>query len=682
MRDHRSSEHRPGRTARRSAERLNWVLAAINSVHRALLRAATEESLYASVCEALTADTPFSLATIAVPENEPAQQIRIIAAAGTAVGYVKDLTIRWDQSPLGDGPAGRAARSQTVQFNDDLMTDPRFVPWRQRASQFGLRSSFVLPVHLPNGTFAALLSVYSERIAAVNRHQLARFQVLGEDLGVCIEVLRTRRALQSALNRAHRQDHQLEVLGRAFENSTSGVLMTGPDNLIVRANRAFEVLFGYSRHEAIGRDPSFLTSGRHDRAFFRAMWRDLRSAGCWSGDIINLTRSRQEIVCCLNIAVARDPHDNVIAHIASFQDVTEQRRASETLAREMHFSQMIMESMPGIVFFFDRDGRIHRWNRNLETVSGYSAAEMRKIHPLDLFAASDRPLARTQFEHAFSKGDADFEAQITAKSIGLRPYLISGRRLNDSGHHFLIGVGIDIDAQKKAEHSLAEHVDVLQRISRQIFEVQELERSAISRELHDSVAQDIGAVSLNIAILRNLLPKSTNVMLLQRLDDSQELLEAATQRLRNVMVDLRPPGFDEFGLVPALRAHAERVARRAGFDVQVSGENPMPPISASEAMALFRIAQEALTNVVKHADASSVQITLTSDAELISMEIRDNGVGFEPKSPQQKFAHIGLMTMAERAELIGAQCSVRARPGEGTAVLIRLERHRARRRAH
>lgn len=626
------------------------------------------------MCEALTTGTPFSLATIAVPEETAVRRIRIVAAAGKAVAYVKGISIRWDATSLGEGPAGRAARTRAVQFNDDLLNDPRFAPWQKRAREFGLRSSFVLPVCLPNGTFAILLSVYSEHVAAVDREQLKRFQVLGDDLGACIEIVRTRSALQSALARTQRQSHKLEILGRAFESSVTGVIVTGPDNLIAEANAAFERLFGYTREEVIGRDPSLLASGKHDRAFFRLLWSQLREQGSWAGDIVNLHKSGREIVCSLNITAARDTHGTATTYIANFQDITEQRQSTEALVREKSVSQAIMESMPGVVYFFDRQGRFLRWNRNLETICGYSAAEIAHMHPLDLFPICDKSLAHRRFEEVFKLGSAEFEAALNTKVGAARPYLFSGRRLNYSGQDFLIGVGIDIGAQKDAEDALAEHVEVLQRLSRQILDVQERERTALSRELHDSIAQDIGAVSLNLAIFRNLLPSGASTVLHQRIDDSQELLEEATQRIRNLMSDLRPPGLDEFGLVPALRAHGERVARRAGFAIHVRGQNPAPPLAQADTMALFRIAQEALNNIVKHAHASTVRITLTSSADELTMKVSDNGVGFDAATPAREAQGMGLMTMTERAELIGAQCAVRSSRGRGTVVTVFLDR--------
>jgi len=663
----RLGRKQPGATA---AERMNWVLGAVNDAHRALVRATSETQLYQSICAALSAAEPFALATVSVAEQTPERTVRVVAAAGKAVGYIEELVLTWDDSTLGNGPAGRAIHTGEVQFNDDLMADERFSPWRARALAFGLRSSFVLPIHLPGGALAVLLSVYSERTTAIDAQQLELFRRLGEDLGVCIEMLRTRAALQAALERAERQDLQLAVLERAFENSVAAVMVTDVHNRIALINPTFEKLFGYRREELLGRDPVLLASGRHDSEYFQSMWEQLRVQGRWSGEIVNLSRDGREITCWLSLAAVRDTQERLANYIGSYRDLTAQIHSLEALRGEQRFAEATMESMPGIVYFFDRDGRFRRWNRNFLKVTGYSAEQLRRMHPLDFFEAEHRDMVRERIERVFSQGEASIEAPLVTRFGRAIPYLLTGRRLCFAGEDFLLGVGIDISTRVAAEHARDAHLQRLQTLSRQVLEIQESERQAIGRELHDSVAQDVGAVSLNLSILRGTLAQPLDTPIARRLDDSQKLLEDAALRLRNVMAELRPPGLDEFGLLAALREHAERVAERAGFAVAVRGEEPRPPLTAATAIALFRIAQEALNNVVKHAAAKHVIITLAATGKGTRLEVRDDGIGFDP--PARPKGGLGMLTMTERAELIGAHCAVDAAPGGGTGVLVTI----------
>lgn len=627
------------------------------------------------MCEALTSGTPFALATISVGDSTLARSIQIRAAAGKALSYLDGISIAWDDSPLGNGPAGCAWRSGEVQFNDDLLADARYAPWRERARAYGFRSSFVLPVSPPGGSIAVLLSVYSEEKAAVDREQLELFRLLGEDLGVCIEVLRNRNALQEALEYRVRQDREIAVLQSAFESSVAAVVVTDMHSCVAVVNPAFETLFGYSREQIIGRNLSVLASGRHGSEYFREMWEELRTRGCWSGDIVNRGKDGREIVCWLSISALRNSNHHITHYVGSYRDISDQLQSMEALRREQRFANAIMESMPGIVYFYDTSGRFRRWNRNFLEVSGYSAEELQGMQPLDFFDAEHKQLMQDRIGNVFENGADSVEAPFVTKSGVSIPYLFTGQRLNYAGENFLIGVGIDISKRKAAEHARDAQLERLQSLSRQVLEIQERERNALGRELHDSIAQDIGAVSLNLTILRSLLGEPMNGALAQRLDDSQTLLEEAAHRLRDLMVELRPPGLDEFGLVAALAEHANRVARRTGISITVNGSDPQPRFQASVAITLFRIVQEALNNVVKHARASEVRISLEVGSEEVILDVEDDGSGFDlPGRSARGSRGMGMLTMSERAESIGGQCTVRSTIGKGTLVRVSAPR--------
>jgi two-component system sensor histidine kinase UhpB len=236
---------------------------------------------------------------------------------------------------------------------------------------------------------------------------------------------------------------------------------------------------------------------------------------------------------------------------------------------------------------------------------------------------------------------------------------------------------------------LKQYASRLQAVSRQLLEVQENERRMLARELHDTVGQQLTALNLNLSIIQNTLPPELASKVGNRLDDSQKLLEDTTLHLRNVMVELRPPGIDEFGLLAALKEHAQRVARRSGFQLTISGAEPKPRFALTIAMALFRIAQEALNNTVKHAQASAVAIELKQTRQRVRLVIADDGGGFEnrlqtppnlhvnapPRSPLRSPPNhygMGMTTMRERAEAIGAELRIQSKIGQGTQVVIEM----------
>ncbi|HVW68449.1 MAG TPA: sensor histidine kinase, partial [Steroidobacteraceae bacterium] len=155
--------------------------------------------------------------------------------------------------------------------------------------------------------------------------------------------------------------------------------------------------------------------------------------------------------------------------------------------------------------------------------------------------------------------------------------------------------------------------------------------------------------------------------------DSQALLEETTRNLRNVMMELRPAGLDELGLLAALKEHASQVARRSELEVTVTGVEPRPRLTPTEEIALFRIAQEALNNIVKHARATECSVTLRQDPRAVVLSIADDGVGFDTGSkPVMGGYGMGTTTMRERAEAVGARLQLESGLGEGTSVTVEL----------
>ena len=156
------------------------------------------------------------------------------------------------------------------------------------------------------------------------------------------------------------------------------------------------------------------------------------------------------------------------------------------------------------------------------------------------------------------------------------------------------------------------------------------------------------------------------------LDDSAMLVEQTTEQIRNMLADLRPPVLDDYGLVAALRWYGDQFAKRTEIAVSVVSEEPVPRLAARVENSLFRIAQEAMTNVAKHAQATQLNVKVDLDHETLHLVIRDNGIGFD----SLEFTGVndgtgwGLLNITERAEALGGECSVVSAPGKGTLVIV------------
>jgi signal transduction histidine kinase len=222
--------------------------------------------------------------------------------------------------------------------------------------------------------------------------------------------------------------------------------------------------------------------------------------------------------------------------------------------------------------------------------------------------------------------------------------------------------------------SLSRQRDEIRAMASRLADVEESERKQLARELHDRVGQNLTALSINLNILgsrsKGRRPKDP------RIDDCLSLLRDMTDSIRNVMGQLRPALLDEYGLLAALREYCGRFSRRFGIEVEVQGDGSGTGLPSASETAMFRIAQEALNNIAKHARAGRVRVTVTGDGKAVRMVVSDDGDGFvvdgafDPASRRGW----GITTMTERAEAIGGFCRIDSAPGKGTVVTVEVPR--------
>ena len=212
------------------------------------------------------------------------------------------------------------------------------------------------------------------------------------------------------------------------------------------------------------------------------------------------------------------------------------------------------------------------------------------------------------------------------------------------------------------------------KVSRRMVEVQEAERRDVANHLHDLVGQKLTALSINLNIIKSQLLPNQSAQIQARLEDSLKMVEETTESIRDVMAELRPDVLDDFGLTPVLRWYAEQFTKRTGVATSVVDEGPVRRLSPTAEHALFRMAQNALSNVAKHAHADRAVVTLRSTPRSTCLTVADNGDGFDPTVVHQATHDHGwgLMIMRERAEAIGAQLDIKSARGHGTRIMVTL----------
>lgn len=226
-----------------------------------------------------------------------------------------------------------------------------------------------------------------------------------------------------------------------------------------------------------------------------------------------------------------------------------------------------------------------------------------------------------------------------------------------------------MDSERDGERKLSE-----QALSRRLVEAEEAERRRIAGELHDRVGQNLSALNINLDIVLGALGEDAPMDVRVRLRDSLALVDGTLQAIENVMAELRPPLLEEYGLGAALGWYAEEFCRRTGIEVDFRDDarERNRELRREAAVALLRIAQEALSNVAKHAGARRVGIALSVADGAMSVEISDDGAGFDAQAAQARSSRWGMTTMRERAEAVGGAIDIASRPGSGTVLRARV----------
>jgi signal transduction histidine kinase len=219
------------------------------------------------------------------------------------------------------------------------------------------------------------------------------------------------------------------------------------------------------------------------------------------------------------------------------------------------------------------------------------------------------------------------------------------------------------------------HERELQELSTRLIRAQEEERGRLARELHDEIGQALTAMSINVAEIEKRLSPGPKSALRDRLAETAALVEQTSEQISALALDLRPSLLDDLGLVSALRWYVSRYTERMGIDVQVEAVDLAKRLDREVETALYRVVQEALTNVARHARATRVRLRLERKVSSVLATIKDNGRGFDAQELNGRTAPergAGLLGMRERVTLLGGSFRLASIPGGGTELSVEI----------
>lgn len=360
----------------------------------------------------------------------------------------------------------------------------------------------------------------------------------------------------------------------------------------------------------------------------------------------------------------------------------ERRMAEAALQESEERLKLVLEGSQNSFWDYNIKTGVVERSSQLAVMLGYEPGDIASInaHWPDYVHPDDLPQAVQAFEDHIAGKTPAYEAEyrLKCKDGGWIWVMDHGRvvaRDRDGRPLRVAGTHRDVTDAKATRERLTESLSMLRALARRLQTVREEERAGIAREVHDVLGQEMTGLKMDVAWLSSRLSRASQSddlqPLLDKLASMSENIDLTIQNIRRISTELRPAVLDALGLVPALEWQARDFTTRTGVPCRFVTDLDDIDVDNERATAVFRIAQEALTNVTRHARASEVTIRLSRDDGAIRLSVKDNGIGM-PKNAIEARRSLGLLGMQERAMIFGGHVEFESEPGKGTLVALRM----------
>ena len=388
----------------------------------------------------------------------------------------------------------------------------------------------------------------------------------------------------------------------------------------------------------------------------------------------NGTRTVMDVRCS---PVRHDETENMSAVVVTLQEVGSHRRVEQALQASRARYENLYQNAPDMFASLTVDTEhIAQCNQTLVHVTGYSRDELLGRPVRDLHHQSSWGDLEAALERVRESGRVrDAELQLQCKNGETIDVSLSVAAIRDErGNRYYRSTWRDITLRKQAQGVLNQKQAELERSQRELqalagrlFTAQEDERRRISRELHDDLNQRLVMLTLQIEGLYQRLPRSRGATI-ERLHALRDGVVELSDAVHSLAYQLHVSILDDLGLTAALESYLDDYRRRETVEIELKLGHPIAPLPSETASCLYRVAQEALRNVARHAGARHVTLTLDMSDGGVSMIIVDDGRGFEVPSTQEVGSSLGILGMQERVRLVGGRFTLVSRRGDGTHV--------------
>ena len=461
------------------------------------------------------------------------------------------------------------------------------------------------------------------------------------------------------------------LLAGLLDSAMDAIITMDERQNVVLYNRAAEKIFGWPRHEILGQGLEKLIPGRF-RHTHAAQVQRFGSAGVTSRRmgalnlVYGLRSDGSEFPMDASISQLETPQGKLYTVI--LRDITERIHGEQEQARLAARLAGLLDSAMDAIITVDEAQRVVLYNRAAEKIFGRASEAvlgqtLHQLMPQRYRAGHDEHIRRFAATGTTSRRMGDDAVLYGLRANGEEFPMEASISQLDTGEGKLFTVILrDITERMRAQ-------DELSTFAAEAHAIREGEKSRVARELHDELAQSLTALKMDTIWLRDNARAQPEAAV-TKLSEMVGMLDTTVAATRRIAADLRPLLLDDLGLAPAIEWLANTFTQRTGVPCDVDVDEELE-LQEPYATAVFRIVQESLANVAKHAQASAVSVLVARTPRAVVLEVSDNGRGFATDAPRKPHS-LGLMGLRERAQLLKGNASIESGPGQGTRVQVRI----------
>ncbi len=500
---------------------------------------------------------------------------------------------------------------------------------------------------------------------------LVKGRVTGPLLTRALRYAIERKAMEEALRRAEEKYRSI------FDNAVEGVFQSTPSGRYLSVNPALARMYGYESPDALMRSVTDIEHEIYvDPNCRTELRRLLERRGIVRGfEYEVFRRDGSTIWISESVRAVRDAHGAVLYYEGTIEDITERKQAGEALRESEERFRAIMENSSAMIFLKDPEGRYLLVNRKFEESFHVANRDLVGKTDQDIFPPEQAAAFRANDRKVFEAGRPfEFEEVALHDDGSHTSIVVKFPLLNAQGQCYaLCGITTDITDRKRSEERLQRTLGELRTLSQRLDVVREEERTRIARELHDELGVRLTCLKLDLARLQSLM--GGPLFLREKMEEKMRFMTAEVDStiasVQRLVAELRPGILDDLGLVAAIEWQCQDFERRSGMRCVCEASQEEVPLDRSHATAAFRICQEALTNVVRHAEAISIRVLVEQVNGELRLEIQDDGKGITAEQLADS-ASLGLLGMRERARGLGGRLEIAPGRDKGTTVTLRL----------